>query len=168
MPILRDGALVLRPLTLADVPALHIAHADPVVHLYWSSPAHASLQETQAYVEATLALPGAQVWAIEEVRTVWGRIGLFSVREGVGELGIILRRDAQGRRLARRAIELVASHAFEAGLHRLVADIDPENTASIRAFEAAGFRREGLLRASWRTHLGLRDTVLLARLKPGL
>lgn len=51
------------------------------------------------------------------------------------------------RRVASRALPPVIEPAFERlGLHRLEADADPMNEASLRVLERLGFRREGLRR----------------------
>jgi RimJ/RimL family protein N-acetyltransferase len=77
-----------------------------------------------------------------------------------------MRPEATGRGLASKALTLVVEHAFAAlGLHRIAADIDPDNTSSISLFLRAGFQREGLLRGNWKTHLGIRDSVIMAKLK---
>jgi RimJ/RimL family protein N-acetyltransferase len=63
-------------------------------------------------------------------------------------------------------LQLVSGYAFgELGMHRLMADIDPDNSASISLFLRASFQREGLLRANWKTHLGVRDSVIMAKLR---
>jgi len=91
---------------------------------------------------------------------------LFIEREGVGEIGVIMRPDATGRGLASKALDLVVQHGFGAlGLHRIGADIDPDNTNSISLFLRAGFQREGLLRGNWKTHLGVRDSVIMGKLR---
>lgn len=166
-PVLKAAGVHLRPLEVADAAALFAAHSDPETHKYWSSPAHTSVEETARYVEDTLAMKGASVWAItENGGEALGRIALFVLRDGVGEIGIVMRRDATGRGLASKALQLVGEHAFaKLGMHRLMADIDPDNSASISLFLRAGFQREGLLRANWKTHLGLRDSVIMAKLK---
>jgi ribosomal-protein-alanine N-acetyltransferase len=67
--------------------------------------------------------------------------------------------------LASKALQLVGEYAFgELSMHRLMADIDPDNSASISLFLRAGFQREGLLRQNWKTHLGVRDSVIMAKL----
>ncbi len=167
IPRLEAPGIVLRPLEIADATALFSAHGDPVTHTYWSSPAHSSEEETARYIEQTLALPGAQAWAITESGgEALGRIALFVQREGVGEIGIILRREATGRGLASKALKLVEQHAFGAmALHRLAADIDPDNNSSISLFLRAGFQREGVLRGNWKTHLGIRDSIIMAKLR---
>jgi [ribosomal protein S5]-alanine N-acetyltransferase len=167
LPTLHGESIVLRPLLIEDAPALFVAHGDPKVHHFWSSPAHADVAQTAVYIEATLALQGAHVWAITETGgEALGRIGLFVLREGVGEIGIILRADVRGRGLASKTLALVEVYAFDTlGLHRLMADIDPENASSVRLFERAGFQREGLLRGHWKTHLGVRDTLMLGKVR---
>lgn len=159
--------VVLRPLALSDAEALYAAHSDAETHHYWSSPPHKSVEETRAYIGDTLAIKGAHVWAITESGgQALGRIGLFIEREGVGEIGVIMRPDATGRGLASKALDLVVQHGFGAlGLHRIGADIDPDNTNSISLFLRAGFQREGLLRGNWKTHLGVRDSVIMGKLK---
>lgn len=166
-PRLKAAGVVLRALEPADAEALYAAHGDPQAHQYWGTPAHQSVEETRAYIEETLAMNGAHCWAItEHGGEALGRVALFEVRDGVGELGIIMRREATGRGLASKALELVEGHAFGAlGMHRLAADIDPDNTNSISLFLRAGFQREGLLRGNWKTHLGVRDSIVMGKLR---
>ena len=73
--------------------------------------------------------------------------------------------------MASLAVALVCDHAFgEVGLHRVQADIRPENVPSQRLVERLGFRQEGLLRryldidGDWRDHLAY---ALLAEDLPG-
>jgi len=167
IPTLSATGVVLRALDVTDAEALHAAHGDAGTHKYWSSPAHKTVAETADYVRATIDLPGAHVWAITaDGGEALGRIGLFAEREGVADIGIIMRPDATGRGLASKALNLVVAHGFGAlGLHRIGADIDPDNSASISLFLRAGFQREGLLRGNWKTHLGIRDSVIMAKLR---
>jgi RimJ/RimL family protein N-acetyltransferase len=153
----------VRPEKFADLAKMLL----PVTHKYWSSAAHKSVEETATYLADTLAISGARVWAItEDGAKALGRIGLFVEREGVGEIGIIMRPDAAGRGLASKALNLVVVYGFDTlDLHRIAADIDPDNAASLNLFLRNGFEREGLLRGNWKTHIGIRDTALLARLR---
>jgi [ribosomal protein S5]-alanine N-acetyltransferase len=166
-PVLQASGVVLRPLERADAQALFAAHGDPETHKYWSSPAHADVEQTARYIDDTLAMRGANVWAITESGgAALGRVALFVQREGVGEIGIVMRRDATGRGLASKALSLVVDYGFaHLDLHRIAADVDPDNNSSISLFLRAGFQREGLLRGNWRTHLGIRDSVIMAKLR---
>ncbi len=166
-PTLSAADVVLRPLAVSDAEALFVAHSDEETHHYWSGPAHESVEQTAQYIADTIAHPGAHCWAITEAgEEALGRIALFVQRAGVGEIGIIMRRDATGRGLASKALNLVIEHGFTAlDLHRIGADIDPDNTSSLSLFLRAGFQREGLLRGNWKTHIGVRDTVMMGRLR---
>lgn len=166
-PALSALGILLRQLELLDAAALFSAHSDPEAHRYWSAPAHTSIEQTKSEIEATLAAAGGRVWAItEDGGDALGRVALFIPRDGVGDFGIIMRREAQGRGLASKALALIEAYAFnQLGLHRLAADIDPENAASLSLFLRAGFQREGLLRGNWKTHLGIRDSVIMGKLR---
>jgi ribosomal-protein-alanine N-acetyltransferase len=68
--------------------------------------------------------------------------------------------DLAGGGVATTAVALVTDHCLAtAGLHRLEATVRPENGASLRVLEKAGYRQEGLFRryldvaGDWRDHL---------------
>ncbi|WP_256375497.1 GNAT family N-acetyltransferase [Modestobacter sp. DSM 44400] len=78
-----------------------------------------------------------------------------------GHLGYWLDSAVAGRGVGSLAVALVCDHAFgPVGLHRLQADIRPENRPSRRLVERLGFRQEGTFRdyldidGAWRDHLG--------------
>ena len=77
-----------------------------------------------------------------------------------GHLGYWIDRSVAGRGMASLAVALACDHAFgAAGLHRLQADIRPENHRSQQLVQRLGFRQEGVLRryldidGDWRDHL---------------
>jgi [ribosomal protein S5]-alanine N-acetyltransferase len=92
-----------------------------------------------------------------------GQVTIDNIVRGAlrsGSLGYWIDRAVAGRGMASLAVALVCDHAFgPGGLHRLQADIRPENGRSQRLVERLGFRREGLLRryldidGDWRDHL---------------
>jgi [ribosomal protein S5]-alanine N-acetyltransferase len=92
-----------------------------------------------------------------------GQVTLDNIVRGAmrsAHLGYWIDRAVAGRGLATIAVALVCDHAFGAvGLHRVQADIRPENLRSRRLVERLGFREEGLLRryldidGDWRDHL---------------
>lgn len=103
-----------------------------------------------------------------------GQVTLDNVVLGAlrsGYLGYWIDRSVAGRGMASLAVALVCDHAFGAvGLHRVEADIRPENLPSQRLVERLAFRREGLLRryldidGDWRDHVSY---ALLAEDLPG-
>jgi [ribosomal protein S5]-alanine N-acetyltransferase len=77
-----------------------------------------------------------------------------------GQIGYWVDRRVAGRGVAPTAVALAVDHClFGMGLHRVEANIRPENRASLRVAEKLGFRPEGLRRrflhidGCWRDHL---------------
>ncbi len=76
-----------------------------------------------------------------------------------GQLGWYAVADGEGRGLMTEALDLVVARAFgQLGLHRLEANIQPANRASIALASRLGFRHEGLssrylyVDGAWRDH----------------
>src|SRR5262245_21830836 len=141
---------------------------------YWSTPpmtalseAEALLRDIQRHAEGTTLFQ----WGIarREDDLVIGTCTLFRIdREHRRcELGYILRRDLWGRGLATEALTAVLTHAFgPLGLHRVEADIDPRNAASLRLVERLGFTREGHLRERYFVAGDIQDSVIYGLLAP--
>lgn len=163
-PLLSAGPARLRPLALADAPALYKGFSDPALMRYWAGPPHASVADTEDDVRWWLEHNGDAAWAIELDGAVVGRIGFYKIRDGVREIGVFLLREGQGKGIALAAVNAIVEDGFSRlGLHRIAADIDQDNAGSIRLFARAGFVYEGRLRAYWKTHIGIRDSLIYAR-----
>ncbi len=72
----------------------------------------------------------------------------------------MLSRAHWGGGIAIEAVSAVIDRLFAEGQRRVFADTDPENLASRGLLEKLGFKLEGMLRAEWETHIGVRDTAL--------
>ncbi len=84
-----------------------------------------------------------------------------------GSVGYWLLEDGRGKGHAARAVRLLASWALSAmRLGRLQLHTDPENVASQRVAERAGFRREGVLRAYNPRRDGTRADAVVYSLLP--
>lgn len=90
---------------------------------------------------------------------------IFELDPGAAGIGYWVLERARGRGRASRAVALLSDWALtEAGLARVEALVEPENVASQRVLERAGFVREGCL-SSYLIVIGGRvDTFLYARL----
>jgi RimJ/RimL family protein N-acetyltransferase len=102
--------------------------------------------------------------------TYAGEIGLYYHEPftGLAMIGYSLLPEWRGKGYATRALRLVARWAFaEAGIARLVAGTHPDNHASQRVLERAGFTREGLARGRLPTADGGRIDDVLYGLLPG-
>jgi RimJ/RimL family protein N-acetyltransferase len=92
---------------------------------------------------------------------------LVSHDQDLGSIGYWVSAETRGRGAASAGVRLVSRWAFrDLGLQRLQLTTDPDNAASQRVAERAGFTREGLLRAWLPTKDGRRDSVMFALL-PG-
>lgn len=111
----------------------------------WLDPANARLHsgETEEQVRRWVA----DAWGVWEIATgelVGDCTLFFSDDHDAWELGYGLRRDRWGRGYATEAALACVRHGFEKlGLERIVADVDPHNSASIRVLEKCGFVRAG-------------------------
>ncbi len=159
--------LRLRRLQVRDAEALFVARGDPEVCRYWSTPPHESVSDTRAELERFSSGGGAVSWAITTPPDdeALGWVTLIDVRPGVAELGYILRRALWGKGYAREAVQAMMHEVFSRGLiHRLAADMDPRNRASVKLVERLGFEREGLLRENWLVANERCDSVIYALL----
>jgi RimJ/RimL family protein N-acetyltransferase len=88
------------------------------------------------------------------------------MRFGIGHFGYWIARDARGRGVATEALKALCVWGVDTlALKRLELLTDPENTASQRVAEKAGFQREGILRSSLEYRDGTRrDSVIFSLL----
>jgi ribosomal-protein-alanine N-acetyltransferase len=166
IPRLATARLVLRARVPDDAEALFAAMGDPKTMTWWS---HAPIGSVAALREryAEPVTNSWRTWAVTRVGedVAIGFVAAGEKRAGVVEIGYLLIPAAQGQGYAREAVRAVIEQLFAEGYRRIFADTDPENVASNRLLESLGFHREGLLRAEWETHIGVRDTVLWGLLR---
>ena len=173
LPRLQGERIELRPLVDKDVTALLAIFGDPEVIKYWTSPPLrdlAAAKKLLGEINEKFATRRLFQWGIasRETGELLGTCGLGSVllKHRRAEVGFVLRRDKWGRGLATEALRVLLAFCFEKlDLHRIEADVDPQNERSLRLLERQGFRREGLLRERWH-HLGeSRDGIFLGLLR---
>ena len=64
-------------------------------------------------------------------------------------------------------LKAVLNYAFDVlNLHRIEADVDPRNDASVRTLERLGFQREGYLRERWQVNGEIQDAFFYGLLRP--
>jgi len=162
-----SARLAMRPLRADDAEALHEAYRDAELMRWWSSGPHSSVEETRDYLTSRTDNDDWRAWAItlaEDDRAI-GTLSATQRRPGVVEIGFLLVRREWNKGYAGEAVASLLDWLFDNGARRVFADTDPENDASIALLQRLGFRREGVLRAEWETHIGVRDSVILGLLK---
>jgi RimJ/RimL family protein N-acetyltransferase len=174
LPTIAGRRVTLRWLTSDDAPAVLKIFGDPEVIRYWSSPPLRDLEAAHELVTEIHDLFAARElfqWGVcpADRDEVIGTCTLWHVDlpHRRAEVGFAIAHRAWGQGLGTQALALLIDFCFTTlGLHRLEADVDPENARALRLVERLGFQREGYLRQRWH-HLGeLRDTVLLGLLRP--
>ena len=147
-----------------DGPPLHAIFGDEECCRYMAGPAFATIEETVSQLKEWNKGTEATTWAVVEREggEALGRVSMIPRERDIWEAAIMLAPKAQGRGLAFSAVSQALDLVFEKhAARRVFADIDPDNGPSVRLFERLGFQKEGLLRANWRTHLGVRDSVIM-------
>ena len=148
----------------ADDEAEFVAAARASRHLHapWTSAPQdaAAFRERLAYLQRE----GNHAFALRRADTgaLVGSVALTNVVRGVflsGYLGYYAFAGHEGQGLMSEGLRRVVRFAFrELGLHRLEANIQPGNAASIALARSAGFRLEGfsprylLIGGQWRDH----------------
>jgi ribosomal-protein-alanine N-acetyltransferase len=172
---LTDGEIALREWNLADVPALTQACQDPEISRWTVVPSPYRERHARDFIagcagdrasgrELALAI-------VDREDTVLGAIGVgrFDWDDGKAEIGYWIAREARRRAVGVRAVSLLARWTLtELGLARLELLANPENEASQRLAERAGFTREGMLRRYRRRRGGREDLVMFSLLAEDL
>ncbi|MFF3721090.1 GNAT family N-acetyltransferase [Streptomyces erythrochromogenes] len=167
--LLREGGRVgLRPYRLADGPEFTArVRESRDLHRPWLFPP-ATVEEYEPYATRLAEGEARAGFLVCELGTgaLAGFVNVNNIVRGAfrcGALGYGAFAHAAGRGLLREALGLVLDHAFAPageglGLHRLEANVQPGNTASIALVRGAGFRLEGLspdflhVDGAWRDH----------------
>lgn len=111
-----------------------------------------------------LSAPGWFQLVIERNARVVGDIGLHGIDADQFEIGISLAPDAQGKGYATEALSAILDAALP-GRHRVIASVDPRNTACVALLERLGMRREALHLQSVRDGEEWADDLIFALLK---
>lgn len=173
LPTLDAARLLLRQPTADDLPAFLRVFGSREDLRYWS---HGPLEDEAAarrYLRSIL--DGVRdrslfQWAVAD-RASGDMVGTCTLTSWDqdnrhAEIGFILAREHWGRGLATEAVRTALRFGFGAmGLHRVEADVHPENAASLALLENVGFQREGYFRERWCTFGEWEDSVILGLLQ---
>jgi ribosomal-protein-alanine N-acetyltransferase len=146
--LLQTPRLVLRPMTLADWPAIHRYMSDPIV-TRWLPEGPLDEAQTQAFAQKNAGRSASAIAVIE--RESDQLVGHMVFHPWLGhathEIGWAISSGHQGHGYATEAAGALLDFAFRAlGCHRMVATCQPENVASWRVMEKLGMRREAHFR----------------------
>ncbi len=173
LPTINGEQVRLRWLTVSDVHSLYSIFSDPKVMRYWSSlplenitAAEKLLEEIHNYFEKRVLFQWGVARQADDC--VIGTCTLFHIDTDNrrAEIGYALGSEFWGNGYMREALTLLINFCFSnLNLHRLEADVDPQNTSSIKVLERLGFRKEGYLRERWLVGGGAQDSLFYGLLK---
>jgi RimJ/RimL family protein N-acetyltransferase len=154
---IQTARLTLRCLSNEDADALFAYRSDPDVARFQSWVPE-SLGEVQQFIARMREQEfGAVGWyqiaiALQNTPGIIGDLGIHILESEprIAEIGITLAPSFQSKGFATEALKAVLSFLFiDMHKHRVIASVDPRNTASMKLMERAGFRQEGLHRKSF-------------------
>ena len=171
--ILKTDDLQLRPSNPTDAEGMLAMLSDHESMKYWSDQPISDLDTAIEVLDKDLesdAQGNSMCWAItfKGQDKMIGKCILFqfSQENHRAEIGYILNRKYWRQGLTYQALGAVIDFAFNTlKLHRIEADIDTENLASIGLLEKLGFKREGLFHERWRVYDEWQDSLMLGLLK---
>lgn len=144
MAELRGEKVLLRPMTVEDIPILMAIQAQAGVARRWGTPTEKDLRDkvggSDGVVPFAIELDGEVIGLVqyhEEDDPMYRHAGI----------DLFLSEHVQGQSLGTDAVRTLARYLIhERGHHRLVIDPAADNVAAIRAYEKVGFRPVGVMR----------------------
>lgn len=157
---IRTERLLLRSARATDADDLHAIFRLPQAMTWWSTPPHATRDETVAWLGGMIANgPDHPDFVIELGGRAIGKVGFYRPPD----IGYILHPDAWGRGYAREAASAAIDHLFATTDHdTITADVDPDNAASLGLMARLGFVRTGFAERTWNIAGAWKDSVYLA------
>ena len=140
----------LEPLALEHIDGIMTWINDPEVTFYFARLGRKiSRSEETRIVRGLIDSKTDRIFSIFEGESYVGQIGLSQIYWPAknGRIGIMLRRNAWGRRIGRQAAHLLLRRAFgELGLHKVWLIVRSDNEKGRKIWSSIGFREEGILR----------------------
>ncbi|MGH9929395.1 MAG: GNAT family N-acetyltransferase [Pyrinomonadaceae bacterium] len=174
LPTINTSRLSLRRISAEDVDDFYAVYSNPEVMRYWSTPPLANREAASKLIsEIQEGFKRRELlkWGIA-LRTgdkLIGSVTLFhpDFTHRRAEIGYALGRAYWGVGYMQETLKAVLNYAFEVlNLHRIEADVDPRNGASVRTLERLGFQREGYLRERWQVNGEIQDAFFFGLLRP--
>ena len=154
-PTIETNRLLLREIVASDAPALFAIHADAQAMRWFGTDPLTELAQAEKLIETfagwrEMPNPGVR-WGIQSKAsgTLVGSCGLFKWNRGWKSciIGYELAKVAWGNGFMTEALSEALAWGFRhMELHRVEAQVHPENSASVRLLCNLGFVREGYQR----------------------
>lgn len=128
----------LRPASFEDIGFLFDLRNEPTVREASFNPAPVDWNTHTSWFRRCKS-DGSLIYIVEINGVASGYVRFHPINSCDFDVAVALMPDARGQGAGSMAIAMASDLAEAAGARRLIARIRPENTASIRAFESAGY-----------------------------
>ena len=157
-------------MTRADAKGLLDCWGDPGVMAFMDRSALVDVEEAERFIDGVhdgFRQGSLFQWGIDLKGRLIGTVTLHSIDTDHrrAEIGFALVEELWGQGLMTEALGLVLDHAVDTmDLHRIEADVDPRNHASLALLNKLGFEREGHLRQRYFINSEIQDAIILGLL----
>ena len=158
---MNKGCILVEPSRKRRDEFLAAVRRSKKLHGRWASPP-ATVEKFDEYLKRVRKETHLSYWVCTERDELAGVININEIVRGIfcsGYLGYYAFAPHDGRGYMKKGLGAVLSEAFRhQGLHRLEANIQPENESSRRLVQSVGFRLEGFsprylkIAGRWRDH----------------
>ena len=159
MTTLRTERLLLRKAREEDLSAIHAILSDSRAMRFWSTPPHATLEQSRQWLAGMMAIELAEGedFVVEHQGVVIGKAGFYRFPE----VGFIFHPDHWGKGFAREALSAVLDREL-ASRPEAIADVDPRNDACLKLLMRLGFVETGRESKTWLVGEEWCDSVYLS------
>ena len=173
LPTINTDRLCLRWMSETDIDSLYTIFSNLEVMRYWSSPPITDRNTAAQILKGVrddFQNRTALKWGLAKCtdNLLIGTVTLYNLSfdNRRAEMGYALGRAHWGNGYMHEALQGLLGYAFGVlDLHRIEADVDPRNGASIRTLERLGFQREGYLRERWQVDGEIQDALFYGLLR---
>ncbi len=173
-PVLETERLILREIKKDDAPALFKIRSNKEVMKFIDRPLAQTIADVQALIKLIIdgiSNDSAITWAItlKGDTTLIGTIGFWQVHKEHyrAEIGYSLLTEFQQKGLMQEAMDAALNYGFTMmQLHSVEANVNLDNTASIRLLENNHFVREAYFKENYYFDGRFLDSAIYSLLKP--
>jgi ribosomal-protein-alanine N-acetyltransferase len=156
-PELSTERLSLRQINVKDAEHIFSLRSDEKVMQFIDRPRAVTIEDALQLIQKinnSLEAEDGITWgmALKNNKSLVGTIGFWRIEKEHyrAEIGYLLHPSLQGKGIMQEALNAVLDYAFKImKLHSVMANVNPENLASIKLLERNNFTREGYFKESY-------------------
>ena len=172
--VLETERLLLRKFRLEDAPELFAQRTNDEVWKYIDKPKTQNLEEAMELIKKILAAYEnnegiAWVMELKESEKNIGNISFWRIEKENhrAEIGYLLLPEYWGKGIVKEAIDAVVEYGFrEIKIHSIEANVNPNNKASLKLLEKAGFTQEGYFKENYFYNGKFYDSAIYSVVNP--